>query len=147
MPPRLKWTASIPVSELYQRPQINSYLRNDYSVFSFQALASLPNHLLFTFLHLYFHAVKQDIETKMAQIETALAAALDEKENLTLKSKHATEELGVLRRQLRLLSSSLADAKRRLNEEKAMFQKELSEQGNRLQALVLQQTNTEAAAF
>jgi len=83
----------------------------------------------------------------MAQIETALAAALDEKENLTLKSKHATEELGVLRRQLRLLSSSLADAKRRLNEEKAMFQKELSEQGNRLQALVLQQTNTEAAAF
>lgn len=54
----------------------------------------------------------------MAEVEAALAAALSEKENLTLKSKHATEELSVLRRQLRLLSSSLADAKRRLDDEK-----------------------------
>jgi len=90
--------------------------------------------------------VKQDVETKMAQIETALTAALDEKENLTLKSKHATEELSVLRRQLRLLSSSLADAKRRLEDEKLSFQKELSEQGKRLQALILQQTKAGAGA-
>lgn len=80
----------------------------------------------------------------MDQIETALAAALDEKENLTSKSSHATEELSILRRQLGLLASSLADAKRRLDDEKAAFQKELSEQGKRLQALILQQSNAAA---
>ncbi len=89
--------------------------------------------------------MKQDVETKMAQVEAALANALSEKENLTLKSKHATEELAVLRRQLRLLSTSLSDAKRRLDDEKAAFQKELSDQATRLQALVLQQNNTAGA--
>jgi hypothetical protein len=84
--------------------------------------------------------VKKSVETKVAQVEAALAAALTQKENLTLKSKHATEELSVLHRQLRLLSSSLADAKRRLDDDKLTFQKELSEQRKRLQALVLQQT-------
>lgn len=63
-------------------------------------------------------AVKGDVDAKIVENEKAISAAFAEKENLCARNVKASEELGVLNRQLRLLSSALADAKRRLDREK-----------------------------
>ena len=62
--------------------------------------------------------MKGDVDAKIADNEKLFATAVSEKENLCGRNVKASEELSVLNRQLRLLSSALADAKRRLGLEK-----------------------------
>ena len=62
--------------------------------------------------------MKEAADTKITEVQAAITAARSEKENLQSQNGKSSDELAVLNRQLHLISSALADAQRRLQNEK-----------------------------